>query len=302
MVFDISRVKKEPTVIRTPPQIIIYGANGVGKSTICAPSDYGIGAPNPIYMNVNNRIRHLAVVGNDMPIESIEDCEDFLDFVANGEHEFKTLVIDTADDLERLIFKDVAEKAGKSVISDIGYSKGYDDALDKWHEILKKLSFIRDKKRMIIVVLAQEDVKKQKNADGDDYEYIVPKLHGSTTKGDASLALFTAWADCVFRLKYNVATTQDKSGFVDKKASPKFKAVAHTGLFLFTKNNPAFRAKDTYNLPERIDASMNAWQNMIGGINQYWNDKMPKKIEITSSAEELKSEEKEQPINNVAEE
>lgn len=291
MAIDLKKLTKQPSEIRVPPQLIIYAGNGLGKSTIGAPSKYGIGAPNPVYMNTNNRINHLSVAGNDMPLHSYEDCQEFLRYVLLEPHDFKTLFVDTVDDTERLVFTKVASDAGKAVIGDIGYSKGYEDALSEWEKILKMLTLIRDKRGMTIVCLAQEDVRKHKNADGDDYEIIVPKLHGSTTKGDSTLALFTAWADGVYRLKNDVYTKVDNSGFVDKKAAPKLKAVANGGLYLYTKNNPAFRAKDTFELPEKIDASYGLWQSIENGIDEYWKSKEANKASTVS--EKLPTAEKE---------
>lgn len=293
MVFDFKSLTSPPKAIRTPPQIIIYGTNGIGKSSIGAPTEHGPGAHAPVYMNINNRINHLAVAGNNSYLATYDDCEEFLRYIHSGDHTFRTLFIDTADDMERLIFSKVAKDAGKKVIGDIGYSKGYEDALDEWEKFLKRLTRIRDERGMSIVVLAQEDVRKHKNADGDDYEIIVPKLHGSTTKGDASLALFTAWADVILRMKQDVYTKIDGEGF-----NKSTKAFAHGGLFLYSKNNPAFRAKDTYGLPDKIDASKDAWQKIENGINDYWENKM-EISEENKKSEIVQLVKKQQEVSNL---
>jgi len=41
------------------------------------------------------------------------------------EHEYKTVVIDTLDWCERLIWQEVANDNGVEVVGDIGYGKGY---------------------------------------------------------------------------------------------------------------------------------------------------------------------------------
>jgi hypothetical protein len=273
MAIDISKLSGEPKAIYKPSQIVIYGKNGMGKSSLGAPGEFGEGAKNPVYMNTNNRINHLAVAGNDMPLHTYDDCTDFLKFLLSGEHNFKTLFIDTADDLELIISNKVAEDHSVSNIENVDFGKGYGDLLDLWKKFLTMFSLLRDKRGMTIVILAQIDKKTHNPPGKEPYDIWVPKVHGKTNKGDTVLSHLTAWADVVIPLVREEYTKVDTSGFQIKTAPKKYKIASVGDLQFITKGAAEYFTKDTFNLPERIDASYNGWKNLQDGINGYWQNK-----------------------------
>lgn len=274
MAIDLTAFTEAATVQPKPSQIVIYGRNGIGKSSIGASTQFGPGASNAVYMNVNNRIGHLAVAGNKNVIHTYEDYKDFVTYIIEGQHNFSTLFVDTADDLERVFMNEVVRENNVKSIEAMAYQAGYAEAVTKWVKFLKTMTMIRDKRNMTIVILAQVDVKKQNNPDAENYDIVCPKLHGSTLKGDATMPLLMAWADLVMYMKDEVYTKTETGGFADKK-NPKHKAVANGGIYLNTKSHPAYRAKDSYGLPDKIDCSADAWGQIMNGINSYWNAQAP---------------------------
>ena len=69
--------------------------------------------------------------------------------LATEPHEFKPLVFDTIDWLEKLLAEDICKRANKASIEDFGYGKGYvvlaeeftkflADETAKWTDVMRK--------------------------------------------------------------------------------------------------------------------------------------------------------------------
>ena len=114
-----------------PERILLYGVEGVGKSTFAAS------APGAIFLDVEAGTKHLDIQRTQQP----ETWQDVLDGVRmfEGQHEFKTLVIDTADRCESMLWSHICSRDGKASIEEYGYGKGYQAALDEWRVLLAAL-------------------------------------------------------------------------------------------------------------------------------------------------------------------
>jgi len=71
--------------------------------------------------------------------------------IVKEDHDRETLVVDSADWLERLIWDRVAEDAGKQSIEDIGFARGYKLALTYWERVFAGLADARDQRGMAII-------------------------------------------------------------------------------------------------------------------------------------------------------
>ena len=81
-----------------PPRIMIYGSEGVGKST------FGASAPSPIFIQTEDGLGELDC--NKFPLaHSLAEVLAQLTALRDEQHDFQTVVIDSADWLERLIFQ-----------------------------------------------------------------------------------------------------------------------------------------------------------------------------------------------------
>ena len=101
-----SLIKKGPTT--RPPKIMLIGVEGVGKSTA------GANMPNPVFMCSES-----GLVGpqfNDVPNftpKSWKEALEFIDALATDPGDFKTLVVDTLDWLEPMLYDYVVAAAKK---------------------------------------------------------------------------------------------------------------------------------------------------------------------------------------------
>lgn len=218
----------------TPPIITVYGIEGIGKST------FGAQAPDPVFIRTEDGVSNLDVA--KMPIvESFEHLMAQLGHLAEAEHGFKTVVIDTLDHLEPHIHNKVARNAGKGHIEEIGYGKGYMFATDVWYEYLKAIKFLTKEKGMIVVQLAHSEIKRFDDPETDSYDTYRLKLHKSSN-------IILEESDAVFFANRQKAVAKEKVGFNSEKK----RAVDTGGHVIYTQHRAAFYAKNRYGLPESI--------------------------------------------------
>jgi hypothetical protein len=121
---------------RRPQRIfaLIYGTSGVGKSF------WASNAPNPIFICTEKGTEQLDIARFPI-VDSIGEVFDQLRALQIENHEFQSIVIDSIDWLEPLIWKAVCDEAKVEAIEQAfgGYGKGYVRALDLWRTLLKEL-------------------------------------------------------------------------------------------------------------------------------------------------------------------
>ncbi len=130
----------------------LYGVEGIGKTTFAA------GAPNPIFLPTEDGLASTPGVHAFPTPTSWDDIREACGSLA-GQHDYKTLVIDTVDWLEPLLFAEVAKEQGKGSIEDIGYGKGYVIAAEKFRKFMSALDALRKKKDMTVLFLAHSAIK-----------------------------------------------------------------------------------------------------------------------------------------------
>jgi hypothetical protein len=117
-----------------PPHIfaLICGTDRVGKSTLCSHS------PNPIFIGAEKGTEQLDVARFPQT-ESIGELLCKVHALQNEKHEFDSVVLDSLDWVELLIWKAVCDEGKVETIEQYagGYGKGYVRALDLWRTLLR---------------------------------------------------------------------------------------------------------------------------------------------------------------------
>lgn len=236
--------------VAAPPRVIAYGQEGVGKSTFAA------GCPRPIFIPTEDGLKRV-------------DCDRFpvvrtyaefvrrLGQVCHDEHPYETVVVDTADWLEKLIWADVCRQHNKESIEDIGYGKGYQFALSRWREVVAGLDHCHDR-GLVVVLLAHAKVERFNDPEQAAYDRYTLRLHR-----DAD-AYLREWADAVLFAHRKVRVQSEDLGF--GKVRTVAKAVgADGGERLFrTVPSPAAVAKNRYGITGDIPLSWEAFSQHLG--------------------------------------
>ncbi len=211
-----------------PWNILLYGDEGTGKSSFASE------APNPIFFDIEEGTKRLDV--ERMPLaETWPELQSGLLVLLKEPHDYKTVVVDTADAAERLIHDAVCGKKGASNIEDLGYGKGYEYALDYWAQLTTRLKELREHRGMNTIILAHSQIKKFSNPRGEDYDRYQLKL---APKADGFLR---------DRVEAVLFATYDEG--VREKDRGRNKAFGDGSRVVYTERRPGWHAKNRYGLP-----------------------------------------------------
>jgi len=239
-----------------PPRIIIYGTPGIGKSTWAAQST------KPVFLDIEGGLDFIKVPR--IGVSTIKGCFNVLDALAIDDHDFKTLVIDSLDWLEKLIHLHICNEEGVKNMMEVPFGKAYQSATGEWKKMIDKLTILREKRDMTIILVSHVQIKKFEDPSTDDYDRYSMKLHKS---GEA---LITEFCDCIFFACQKVYVTKKDGGFGRQIIKP----TTGNERIIRTVQHPAFMAKNRYNLPDEIPLDFNAFRKSF--INQTKKAKMPK--------------------------
>ena len=236
------------------PRILIYGTPKVGKST------FGSLAPNPVFIQTEDGLANIGA--ESFPLaNSFAEVLGYIGELATEPHEFKSVVVDSTDWLERLIHAQVAKENNVKKIDDIGYGKGYSMAIDLWKQYLDGLNYLRDERDMMVIQIAHAHIKRFENPETDAYDRYQIKMH------EKAAAILMEYSDIILFANHSVAIKKEQEGF-----SKRTRAVGSGDRYLFTDERPAFVAGNRYGLPEEIpfDRDGNYW-SVIAQHVPYFN-------------------------------
>lgn len=233
-------------VVNEPPRIVIYGAPKVGKSTFVSES------PSPIMIDLEDGSKNINIP-RISDIVTLDKFKEVITALLSDKHEYKTLIIDSVDWLERLVHKDLSTKHGKDSIEDFGYGKGYQLSCEVFDTILSALDRLRLERKMIIIFIGHDIVKKYNDPLNDSYDRHTLKLHAKAE------AIVTEWSDAILYATKQVYTQKTEKGFGQKEV----KAVSGNRRLLICDDTPSALAGNRYRLPKEMDLK---WSELMKNI------------------------------------
>ena len=232
-------------IVERPIKLLIYGQDGLGKSTFAAK------APAPIFIDAEDGSNNLNVDRFPVPT-TWQDIIDAVRSLTTDQHDYKSLIVDTLDAIEPLCWRYVCDKAtkrGKEQIDNIegfGYGRGYVAALDEWRVLLSALEQLWRSKGMMIILVAHSIIKPFKNPEGDDYDRYQLKIH------DKAGGVIKEWTD--INLFARVEAFANK-----KRGDLKAKGISTGARVIHTRRTAAYDAKNRYDLPETLPLDWDAF-------------------------------------------
>lgn len=124
--------KTKPTLDMSKLSMLIYGQPKIGKSTFCSRAEGALFLATEPGLN--------ALETYNVTIDSWADMLEATDLIAKGKHNFKTIIIDTIDNLFGMCVDFICQRENIKNIGDLGYGKGYSMLDDEFKRIIFKLA------------------------------------------------------------------------------------------------------------------------------------------------------------------
>jgi hypothetical protein len=237
---------------RLPPRILTYGIEGVGKSTLASKT------PKPIFIQTEDGLGEIDC--HRFPLaKSLEDVENALTELHVERHDYQTVVIDSLDWLERLIFDRVCKLHGVTSIErvDGGYGKGYIHALTPWRNVVNRLSALRDERGMMVMLLAHAKVEKFEDPEAPTYDRYSPRLNKHAA------ALVSEWCDAVLFATRKIITRSEDGSFSRTRNIASAQGKDGGERVLKCVGGPSCIAKNRYSLPAELPLD---WPALLAAI------------------------------------
>lgn len=249
MAISLSSLKSSKST--NPPITLLYGVDGIGKTSLAAEW------PEPLYLPTEGE-RPPSDVEMATPgtIETFNDVIDVFSELLTTEHEFQTVIVDSLDGLEHLVWAATAARLGVNSIEEPGFGKGYVEADTEWRNFLGGVSALAQA-GINVVMLAHPEIVRFDSPTTDPYSRYTPKLH---KRGNA---LVREQADLVAFMNYRVSLKE-------KEVGPK-KTVAHAEggkeRQIHLREGAGFLAKSRYPHPDSIVYKKG---NGYAELSKYW--------------------------------
>lgn len=239
-------------VEKTPIKTVIYGAEGVGKSSLAAKF------PNALFLDTEGGtsrldVRRIKITGWEELLATVKEV------IANPEV-CKSLVIDTADWAESFCIDYICAKYRQVSIESFGYGKGYTYLQEEFGEFLKLLNKLTEVGINPVII-----------AHGKPRKFELPDEQGAFDRYETKLTrqvapLIKEWCDMLLFCNYKtfVVTTENNA----KKAQGGKRV-------MYTTHNPCWDAKNRFDLPDELDLDFAAIAHLFTDVTTKKNT--PKK-------------------------
>lgn len=230
------------TVADQPPRVLIYGPYGIGKTSLAAEF------PSPVFLQLEdgtpNGIRPKGWGRADLP--DFESVMAALAILYNEDHDFRTLVVDSATEMQKLVFAETCRRGDekgtpKGNIEDFGYGKGYVYAGRVWQDFVDGINALRRDRGMTIVLIAHARIERFDDPETVSYDRYEIDLHAKTG------GLIGREMDAILLVKQDVVVKTEDQGFNAKRA------IGGGGnRWIHATGKPAFVAKNRYGMPDKM--------------------------------------------------
>lgn len=217
--------------VQRAQRVTIYGPEGIGKSTFAGKF------PSPVFIDTEGSTDRLDVARFPRPV-NFDQVMGYAKALLAQPHEFRTLVIDTADWAEKLAAEQICAKANKAGIEDFGYGKGYVWLAELFGQFLKTLDLLRDR-GIHVVFTAHAQIRKFEQPDEagayDRYE-----LKCSRTISP----LLKEWSDMLLFVNFKTIVEEGENGKARARGGKK--------RVMYTTHCAAWDAKNRHGLAEEL--------------------------------------------------
>jgi len=254
MAFDLNSISK--SVALKAPRLVAFGVPGIGKTSFAAQ------APNPIFILTEDGLGNIEAPHFPL-VTKVDDVRQALDTLLTEEHNYETVVLDTADHLEYII---AAEIEAKYEAKDLAYGKQAIKQQEVWQDLLERFNALRNDRGMVVIILAHAQIKRFDSPETEPYDRYQMKL------SERSAAYLREWCDALLFANYRTLIRKDDAGGFGKTNA---RGITTGERLLFTSEKPAYTAKNRFSMPESIPMD---WDSFVAAIEQSRKSNKPRAV------------------------
>lgn len=249
MAISLSSLKSSKTT--HPPVVMIYGVDGIGKTSLAAEW------PSPLYLPTEGeRPPHDVEMATPGTVETFGEMLNVFEELLTTEHEFKTAIVDSLDGMESLVWAATCARLGVASIEEPGYGKGYIETDTEWRDFLGGVAALRAAD-INVVLLAHPEIVRFDSPTTDPYSRYTPKLHKRAN------ALVREQADVVAFLNYRVSLKEKEVGH--KKTVTHAEGGKERQIHL--TEGAGFTAKNRFSMPDTLRYTKG---NGYADLSKFW--------------------------------
>ena len=231
--------------IKSAIKVGIYGPEGVGKTTLAGMF------PGAVFIDTEGSTKHMDVARFDPP-QDLNDVLNQINWVLANPDKVGTLIIDTVDWLEKLIFNSVCSEKKIQNIEDIGYGKGYVYAKQKMQQILEVLDAIVSRGVHVVLVCHSMIRKFEQPDEMGSYDRYMLKLN------EKNIApIVKEWLDMLLFCNYKTDVVTASDGKT-KKARGGQKRI------MYANHSACWDAKNRFGLPDEMPMEYDQIAELFG--------------------------------------
>lgn len=238
MGLKIERGKRQ-----TAARVLIYGTEGIGKSTLATQF------PTPLVLDTEEGTSHIDCARVSCP--AWEDVMHAIVSLGGDPQGFETVVIDTVDWCEKGLIDHVVRKAGKRSIEDFGFGKGYTLVAETFGKLLDGLDVLI-RRGVHVVLVGHSAVKRVSPPDmSDGFDRYEMKLSKQTGP------LVREWVDAQLFCTTQTRLVEGKDG--------RTKASGGKTRVMYAERSAAWDAKNRFGLGEQLPMTIEALAPLFAG-------------------------------------
>jgi AAA domain len=235
--------------VKKPLAIMLYGQAGLGKTT------FGEEAPSPIFISPEE-IDEI----DSARFPKLKSWTEFLQQLRAVPAEYKTLVIDGLDGIEKLGEKEILSKEpGKTMATACGgYGKAYERLEQMFMDVRDNyLVPLRTKGMNIVLICHASRTKFDNQVELIAYDRYEPNLHKKI------LPIFMDWVSACLFITTKVYKAEMSTG--------KESGTSAGERVIYTEERPGFIAKNRFELPYEIPFTKGTgWKQVAAGADKHF--------------------------------